>query len=88
MKIMNPLCFLALIVVSFSPSIFANHIYPEATQFQQQRNAMVDTLSQKYRGLGLAVQDVRVLIAMVYLLTPFRRWRGCRRARHQFHVCR
>ncbi|WOH37797.1 protein-L-isoaspartate(D-aspartate) O-methyltransferase [Thalassotalea fonticola] len=61
---MNPLCVLAMIVVSFPASVFANHQYPEATQFQQQRNAMVDTLSQKYRGLGLAVEDMRVLNAM------------------------
>lgn len=64
MKIMNPLCFLGMIVVIFIPSTFANHQYPEATQLQRQRNEMVDTLSQKYSGLGLAVQDLRVLKAM------------------------
>lgn len=64
MKTIKLLCCLTMIASSFLPFVFAKHQYPEATQWQRQRNEMVDTISQKYHGLSIAVKDLRVLNAM------------------------
>ena len=64
MNIMPPLCFWGMLVVSFLPSANAYHQYPESDLLQGQRNEMVDTLIDRYRMHGLAIQDFRVINAM------------------------